>query len=129
MRKPRTKAWLQKKLTSEFNAYIRKRDAGKMCISCGKKPMTEAGHYYPTSTDPHPSMRFHEMNVNGQCSHCNHWLRGNIHGYRQGLIKKYGEMALRNLEITRSISKNPWSAFEYEAMIQHYKEKNQLMQS
>ena len=114
---------LNSKLTKVFNAYIRRRDAGKLCISCGKRPMTQAGHYFPTSSTPQPSMRFNEHNVNGQCSYCNKWLHGNQHGYAEGLIRKYGSYIIDELNLQKSFKQNPWTPFEYEVLIKYYKDK------
>lgn len=114
---------LKKKLTKVFNEFIRLRDKGLLCISCGKNPATQAGHYLPTSSNPQPSIMFNEKNVNGQCSHCNCWLHGNQHDYAKGLIKKYGHGVIDELDLIRSFPQNPWTRFEYEVMIKNYTEK------
>jgi hypothetical protein len=110
-------------LTLWFNRYIRLRDKDRKCISCGIRPVEHAGHYYSTSQCPHPSMRFHEKNVNGQCCHCNTFNEGNRQGYRTGLIRKYGEQALTELEMCRTLAKNKWTEFEYRALADHYRLK------
>ena len=73
-----------------FNAYIRKRDAGKPCISCGRNSGAKmnAGHYL--SVGAHPELRFEEKNCHLQCEHCNSFLSGNIARYRINLIDKIG---------------------------------------
>ena len=72
-----------------FNKYIRARDYGLPCISSGRTTgQFHAGHY--RSIGAHPELRFCEMNVNCQTSADNLWKSGNISGYRQGLIDKYG---------------------------------------
>lgn len=68
-------------------------------------------------------MAFDEKNVNGQCIRCNYTLGGNPEGYKKGLVKRYGAGVLRELEIKNSLRQNPWLRFEYEAMINLYKEK------
>lgn len=116
---------LKKRLTKIFNAFIRKRDMklqGGVCISCDK-PLSQAGHYLPTSLCPQPSMVFNEKNVNGQCSHCNCWLHGNQHDYAKNLNKKYGYDVVAELDIQRAIKQNPWTSFEYEVMIRKYSKK------
>ena len=110
-------------LTLHFNRFIRSRDKEKPCISCGKGPAEQAGHYYSTSQCPHPSMRFNAMNVHGQCFYCNYYLEGNRQGYREGLIKRYGEKVIQDLDVCRSLKQNPWTRFEYMAMIERYKRK------
>ena len=56
-----TKPQLLKKAQTAFNAFIRARDAGKPCISCGRPLGTEPntydfGHYRSVGSAPH--MRF-----------------------------------------------------------------------
>lgn len=110
---------LTKKAQEVFNAWIRKRDKDRGCISCGA-PITEAGHYF--SAGHHTALRFNEMNVNGQCTRCNCFLSGNLINYRKGLVKKYGEtkvLMLENMADLRKVKK--WSRFELEAIINEYK--------
>lgn len=113
----------KKVLIKIFNQFIRERDKDKPCISCGIRPSQDAGHYWPTSTHPQPAMRFNEQNVHGQCRSCNRFKEGNRQGYREGLIKRYGEKILLDLDIKRSVNQNPWGQFEYLTMIHHYKQK------
>lgn len=96
-----TKPQLVKKAQTAFNAFIRARDAGKPCISCGKPLGSEpnsfdAGHYRSVGSAPH--MRFVETNVHGQCKHCNNHLAGNHVAYRQGLIERVGQQEVERLE-------------------------------
>ena len=79
-----------------FNAYIRARDQGKPCISCGALTELEAGHYL--SIGARPELRFNENNVQGQCNHCNVTLSGNQKNYRIGLIGRIGYKAVLELE-------------------------------
>jgi len=77
-----------------FNAYIRKRDSQDgyfKCISCSKiKAVSQmnAGHFY--SVGHYQSVRFHPLNVWGQCIQCNLHLHGNLLPYRENLIRKIG---------------------------------------
>ena len=81
-----------------FNKYIRLRDAGNVCISCGKKPLKEnAGHFY--NANNHWSVRFDERNVHLQCEHCNTYLSGNLIYYRENLLKKIGIEEFENLSV------------------------------
>ena len=81
-----------------FNRYIRLRDTGQPCISCGRHHggQYHAGHYL--SVGARPELRFDERNVNLQCAPCNNHLSGNIVLYRQGLIQKIGLAGLEWLE-------------------------------
>jgi hypothetical protein len=79
-----------------FNAFIRARDCGLPCISCGEFKELQAGHY--RSTAAAPEIRFSEENVNGQCERCNTTLAGNKPGYRRGIIDRYGPASLIMLD-------------------------------
>lgn len=93
---------LTKEAQAAFNAFIRARDAELPCISCGDfTPMTrggdyDAGHY--RSIGANPELRFHEANCNKQCKRCNGHLSGNIVNYRIGLLLKYGEAVVAEIE-------------------------------
>lgn len=78
-----------------FNAYIRKRDEGQPCISCGEPRKLQAGHFYPVK---YGCLRFHEYNVNGQCKECNCFEDGNFDEYRPRLQIKIGAILLLMLD-------------------------------
>ena len=81
-----------------FNAYIRARDNGDGCISCGRNTgcKMNAGHY--RSVGACPELRFEEFNVHLQCEHCNSYLSGNAIEYRIRLIDKIGQEKVAWLE-------------------------------
>ncbi len=99
----RTKPELTRLAQTAFNAFIRARDAGKPCISCGN-PLPadtlggafDCGHYRSVGSAPH--MRFVEENAHGQCKHCNRHLAGNHVAYRQGLVYRIGLAAVERIE-------------------------------
>lgn len=99
----RTKPELTRLAQAAFNGYIRARDAGKPCISCGN-PLPadlvggafDCGHYRSVGSAPH--MRFVEDNAHGQCKHCNRHLAGNHVEYRKGLIERIGLAAVERIE-------------------------------
>lgn len=81
----------QLKLTqAAFNAFIRERDKGKPCISCGRLHggKINAGHY--RSVGAAPNLRLNQRNVFLQCEPCNSYLSGNIVKMRQGIVDRYG---------------------------------------
>ena len=101
---PELKALAQK----AFNGWIRARDAGKPCISCGKPDTggansTDAGHYRSVGSAPH--MRFIEDNCHAQCKHCNQYLAGNIVEYRKGLIERIGLERVEEIETDQTLRK------------------------
>ena len=77
-----------KKVQDKCNEFIRLRDAGLPCISCGKYNALQAGHYWPVGG--YSGLRFDELNINGECSYCNAWDKSHLIGYRKNLIKKIG---------------------------------------
>lgn len=88
-----------------FNAYIRERDYGRPCISCGATPddsdlltgsRMDAGHY--RSVGSCPELRFEPMNCHAQCVKCNQHLSGNTVLYRMRLKEVIGEESLTWLE-------------------------------
>lgn len=86
-----------KEAQQAFNAYIRERDSGKVCISCQKPPKKKnAGHY--RSVGASPELRFEPLNCHLQCEHCNTYLSSNAIEYRINLIKKIGAEKLEWLE-------------------------------
>lgn len=89
---------LTKRAQTVFNAYIRLRDAGRPCISCGTSRAISyhAGHY--RSVGAMPAMRFNENNCHLQCSRCNTHLSGNLIEFRKGLISRYGVEYVDKLE-------------------------------
>lgn len=120
---------LRRRLTSIFNEYIRRRDALKGCISCTTGRVENAGHFYSTGSSPSPAMRFCEINVHGQCIHCNFTLAGNRSGYEKGLSRRYGKKILDELMVKNSVSQNPWTRFEYGMMIELYSQKLRELKS
>jgi len=83
-------SYLKYRAQKEFNIFIRQRDFGEPCISCGS-PLGQnyhAGHFF--SIGAHSSVRFDKDNVHGQCIRCNNFLHGNLANYKDNLIKKIG---------------------------------------
>ena len=73
---------------SAVNAYVRARDEGMPCISCGEMKPLQAGHYW--SVGARPELRFNEANIHGQCSRCNVDLAGNREAFRAGIVDRLG---------------------------------------
>ena len=101
-----------------FNAYIRARDAGLPCISCGTFDTVqwEAGHYRSRGKASH--LRYNEDNISKQCHHCNVQLSGNQQQYRLGLIKKIGPVRVEALE--NNNTPHRYTIEELEAIRKHY---------
>lgn len=98
-RKLETLPELTKKAQAAFNRYIRVRDKGLPCISCGApwRDTFQACHYVPAGRSN--KLRFDEDNVHGGCVRCNLYESGNLRGYRIGLIAKIGAARVEAMEI------------------------------
>jgi Bacteriophage Lambda NinG protein len=112
--------WL-KEAQKVFNTYIRLRDQGKPCISCGKEPKKKnCGHYF--SQGGHSNVRFDEENCHLQCEHCNTFLSGNLLNYQIGIQQRIGADRLIELQARAHLTKR-WSVEELKELIKKYKEK------
>lgn len=120
-----------------FAEFIRLRDSpGGMgsCISCNKpvaypnsNGMFHAGHFYPRSV-VYNGLYFDEMNVHGQCHFCNTHLEGNTLAYRRGLIHRYGEAVIGQIEEARAAGQGrKWYDDDYKEMAKTYRDKVRLM--
>lgn len=91
-----------KEAQAAVNAYIRARDFGKPCISCGAMPeqkrggTMDAGHYRSRGAASH--LRFNVLNIAGQCVRCNRYNSGNAVDFRIGLIERIGVDLVEKLE-------------------------------
>jgi len=101
---------LVKKAQTAFNEFIRARDEGKPCISCGAFTEnaligggTDCGHYRSVGSAWH--LRFDERNAAGQCKKCNRYLNGNVVEYRKGLIDRIGLAEVERLEADQTAKK------------------------
>ena len=95
--KPRSE--YMKEAQSAFNSWVRERDAGLPCISCGTTADVQyaAGHY--RTTQAAPELRFEPLNVHRQCNrNCNMGKSGNLIEYRIGLVARIGAEKVAWLE-------------------------------
>lgn len=121
---------LKAKLQEVFNEYIRLRDKGERCISCGLRNYSnpnaylQAGHYYPVSG--YDGLRFDEDNVHGECARCNCFDESHLIGYGENLIKKIGQErydALKQRAADYKKNGYKWSRAELLEKIEYYKAK------
>lgn len=109
------------------NAYVRKRDKGKPCISCNSLLADsavgggfDAGHFRSRGSSPH--LRFDaERNIHGQCKRCNRYLSGNAADYRSGLIRRIGLELVQALEADNE--PRHWSIDDIKAIRDEYRNK------
>ncbi len=115
--------WFSDRAQSEFNKFIRLRDKGLPCISCGKPDSGDhqrhASHY--RSRGGCSFLRFDENNVHASCSQCNNHMSGNIINYTPELIKKVGENEFDRIQNAPKSYK--WSRDELIEIYEKYKGK------
>jgi hypothetical protein len=80
-----------KRAEKPCNAFIRLRDAGDPCISCGTydAPVWHAGHLYTVKA--RPDIRYHEDNIHLQCPDCNTFNGGMVGEYKKRIASKIGQ--------------------------------------
>ncbi len=102
----KTKSQWDKEAQSAFNRYIRIRDEGKECVSCGSPLMgksnyltgsaIDASHFRSRGAASH--LKFNVFNVHSACTRCNRQLSGNAVEYRIRLIARIGLERVERLE-------------------------------
>ena len=113
-----------------FSKFIRARDANWQgyckCISCSVmknwKEM-DSGHFIPKGSDY--ALKFNEINNNAQCTSCNRYKSGNLISYRFGLVNKYGEKKVKQLEQSHyfKTTKKKLDQLQLNMMYDYYKKK------
>lgn len=113
--------WL-KLLQSTFNTFIRLRDKGRECISCGCKVENgHASHFFATAS--HPNLRFDEDNVHLSCIEDNLHLHGNLIEYSLRLPKRIGQERYDSLLDRSKKTILKLSIPEIQEKIKEYKQK------
>lgn len=115
-------SYYHKKAQVAFNGFIRARDSGQSCISCGRNTGAKmnAGHYRTVGASK--ETRYDEDNCHLQCEHCNSYLSGNIGEYRPRLIAKIGQQAFDRLMGPHAPKK--WAREELIALAEEYRKKS-----
>jgi len=117
--------WMKRAQTA-FNAWVRARDDGQPCISCGRvhQGQNHAGHYRPAGSNP--ELRFEPDNCHLQCAPCNSHLSGNLTAYRPALIAKIGLERVERLEGPHEPKR--YRKEDYQAIEADYKAKLKELQ-
>ena len=110
---------------TRVHQYIRKRDEGKPCISCGAsyKEDFDAGHFYPAGK--FTALKFDLNNIHGQCIQCNRYKEGNFEMYSLSLPNRIGIQAYQNLVKRAETSikhVKKWTRTELKQIQKHIKE-------
>jgi len=139
----KTKATWLKECQTAFNAYVRERDKGDNCISCGKSiAELKINHYivmvcgHFLSVGAHGELRFNPLNAHLQCTRCNGGAGkyGNFNNkeltvtqnYRVNLINKIGQDKVDWLEGEQQIQH--LSIDDIIEIKQHFKEQLRLIE-
>lgn len=91
-----------KEAQASVNAFVRIRDFGKPCVSCGSLPANklggtmDCGHYRSRGAAGH--LRFNLFNMASQCVKCNRYGSGSAVDYRIELIKRIGLERVERIE-------------------------------
>lgn len=109
-------------LQKVFNEFIRVRDKGKPCVSCGRVVNGNGHASHMFSVGSSPSLRFNEDNVWRSCVECNLHKHGNIAEYSIRLREKIGEERFNSLVVNRNIPLK-LSVEEIKQLIVEYKQK------
>lgn len=84
------------KVQAKCNEYIRLRDEGKPCISCGEFKQLQAGHFY--AVGGYAGLRFDEININGECMRCNCFNGSHLIAYWDNLVERIGQAEFNALK-------------------------------
>lgn len=110
-----------KRAEKACNAYIRERDKGDPCVSCGTydAPEWHAGHCYTVAA--RPDIRYHEDNIHLQCPKCNTYQGGMVGEYKKRVVSKIGQTRFDALEYVNPAFKK--TREYYQSVEAHYKAK------
>lgn len=123
--KSKTLSQLKATAVRHFHKFIRERDKGRPCVSCGSFNTSDASHFH--SAGKNPVVRFNEDNVHLSCRKCNYFLAGNLIPYHIELINRIGEERVIALQDKVLISKQTgykWDRFFLIEIIEKYKALN-----
>lgn len=104
------------------NSFIRLRDQGKPCISCGKhwQKNFQAGHLF--SVGGHSAVRFDEENINGQCLECNSSSVFDVEKYIQEFEKRYSKDEFEVLRV-KAYEEKRWTVEELKNLAAYFRSK------
>ena len=116
---------MKMKAQNAFNRYIRTRDKGSQCISCGcNVDKGDASHFF--SVGGHSAIRFHTDNVHLGCYKCNRFLHGNLVPYKIALIEKIGQERFNRLEQLSKVTKS-YNTVYYNRIIKIFNAKTKKL--
>ena len=120
-------ATLLKSVEKYCHEYIRLRDKYKPCISCDNQwnKDFQAGHYY--KAELFSTIKFNELNINGQCRQCNLRKDGNFNEYNLRLPERVGREQFDEITYLAKLDKHnktfKWDRQELIKLRNYYKLK------
>lgn len=110
-------------LQKVFNGFIRERDKGRPCVSCGCRidENGHASHFFAVGS--HPNVRFNEDNVHLSCVECNLHRHGNLAEYSLRLPNRIGQDRFDMLVVKAKQSLLKLSIPEIKEKIEYYRSK------
>lgn len=108
---------------AQVNRYVRLRDAGRPCVSCGKpndgSHQRHASHL--RSVKAAKQLRFNLHNIHASCSQCNAAESGNLLEYRRRLVERFGSTYVEDLEGNQQLAN--YTVEYYERIIRIFRKK------
>jgi hypothetical protein len=100
--------WLLNNVRNLTHEFVRLRDKGLPCISCGVawRDDFQAGHY--AKAELYSNLKFDLNNIHCQCKGCNLYRDGNENGYRIGLQARHGDLILKYLDAKMRQGRQPF---------------------
>jgi hypothetical protein len=117
--------WHRKKAKTAMHAYVRARDEGKECASCGTLLIVlgrmggdyDAGHFRAVAAAK--NLEFDPRNIWGQCKYCNDRLRGAFQAYEAKLRLREGDAFVG--ELLADNAPRHLKIHDFQAIEAHYK--------
>lgn len=121
VKKQFSRSKLIKEADRVFSLYIRGRDTGKPCCTCGA-PWTEQAQCGHFMSRRYTSTKWTESNAHGQCFRCNMILSGEQYKHWQYIDEEYGEGTAKMIQDI-AIKVDKVTDAEILETIQHYYKK------
>lgn len=124
--------WLRVNVMTWCHKYIKERDKGKPCVSCGQiwSPEHQAGHWKKASD--YPTLKYWEFNIHNQCEGCNLMKDGNVQRYGDRILKRIKPEQKEEIErmcIEYKQMDFKWDRDELNSLREYYKEKYHLQKA
>lgn len=124
--------YLKNSVMTWCHRYIKERDKGKPCVSCGQPWSSDhqAGHWKKASD--YSTLKFWEFNIHNQCQGCNLMRDGNVQKYGDRITKRISPDQKKEIERMCQEEKQTdfkWDREELNDLRDYYKEKFHLQKA